>query len=305
MVGKPSIILEVSRPTTTLLPDPADSYAYDASGRMISATVGGVTTTYAYAGDGRRLSAAVSGGATTQFVWDLNATLPVLALERDGSGATLRTYLYGVGLTPVSMVAGGDAYYFHADALGSATDLTDAAGTSMAWSEYSPFGAPRRAGADTGAPANPPGFTGAYEDPTGLLHLRARQYDPGIGRFLVTDPAGPMGSGLSALYVYASNNPALLTDPSGRFTVGLCGGANGVLGVFGIVGDLCLVVSSSFEASITVTGGGGGAIGEDVGVTAGVQVSTADHTSQLGGPFFAAGASGGLGGHGVSVVFRA
>lgn len=30
------------------------------------------------------------------------------------------------------------------------------------------------------------------------------------------DPAGPMGSGLSSLYAYASNNPLRYTDPSGR-----------------------------------------------------------------------------------------
>jgi len=37
-------------------------------------------------------------------------------------------------------------------------------------------------------PANFMKFTGEYLDPTGLYHLRARQYDPAIGRFLRKAP---------------------------------------------------------------------------------------------------------------------
>ena len=60
-------------------------------------------------------------------------------------------------------------------------------------------------------------FTGEQNDPNGLGYLRARYYDPAIGRFLTQDPL--LGSPLlpQALnrYPYVGNNPILWTDPSG------------------------------------------------------------------------------------------
>jgi RHS repeat-associated protein len=60
-------------------------------------------------------------------------------------------------------------------------------------------------------------FTGEYLDPTGLYHLRARQYDPAIGRFLRPDPVEhAVRSPFIAGYVYAANRPTVLVDPSGE-----------------------------------------------------------------------------------------
>jgi len=49
--------------------------------------------------------------------------------------------------------------------------------------------------------------------------LRARGYDPGLGRFTAFDPVTPGGPGTGGLnrYSYAGNNPTLWTDPSGEF----------------------------------------------------------------------------------------
>ncbi len=52
----------------------------------------------------------------------------------------------------------------------------------------------------------------------GLLYLRARCYDPAIGRFLSEDPF-PGYAGFPQTqhpYVYVGNNPINLTDPSGK-----------------------------------------------------------------------------------------
>jgi RHS repeat-associated protein len=58
-------------------------------------------------------------------------------------------------------------------------------------------------------------FTGEYHDTTaGLYHLRARQYDPVIGRFLATDPVTPaLEDPYVAAYAYVNNRPTALTDP--------------------------------------------------------------------------------------------
>jgi RHS repeat-associated protein len=60
-------------------------------------------------------------------------------------------------------------------------------------------------------------FTGEYLDPTGLYHLRARQYDPATGRLQRPDPiASHVHSPLIASYVYAANRPTVMVDPSGE-----------------------------------------------------------------------------------------
>jgi hypothetical protein len=49
------------------------------------------------------------------------------------------------------------------------------------------------------------------------VHLRARQYDAGTGRFLSTDPLTlPMSDPHVAAYIYVANRPTAATDPSGR-----------------------------------------------------------------------------------------
>src|SRR6185436_12945218 len=52
---------------------------------------------------------------------------------------------------------------------------------------------------------------------TGLLHYRARSYDPQIGRFISEDPIGLAG-GINQ-FAYVSNNPQNGTDPSGLYEI--------------------------------------------------------------------------------------
>ena len=194
------------------------SARHDLADRMTSTTVGVTSQAYTWSGDGVRLSAATGAdAATTSFFVDRAAALPQVALERDGTGTVLRDEVYGLGRISVVGASGGIAYE-HTDALGSVTDLTGSTGVPLAWSEASPYGAIRSAGAAVGAPADPFGFTGQFQDsPTGLYYLRARQYDPSIGRFLSTDPQpGGMADPYVSAYGYVSGNPIRWVDPSGR-----------------------------------------------------------------------------------------
>jgi RHS repeat-associated protein len=52
-----------------------------------------------------------------------------------------------------------------------------------------------------------------YDQETGLYYMRARYYDPELGRFLSEDPIGIAG-GLN-LYAYAGNDPVNASDPAG------------------------------------------------------------------------------------------
>ena len=58
-----------------------------------------------------------------------------------------------------------------------------------------------------------------YDDETGLYYLRARYYDPSVGRFISKDSVeGSITNPLSLnLYTYCVNNPIIYTDPSGCF----------------------------------------------------------------------------------------
>jgi YD repeat-containing protein len=49
----------------------ADSFAWDAADRLVSATVDSATTTFAYNGDGLRASLTFDSNTTT-FTWDVN-----------------------------------------------------------------------------------------------------------------------------------------------------------------------------------------------------------------------------------------
>jgi RHS repeat-associated protein len=100
------------------------------------------------------------------------------------------------------------------EGLRSTTAVTDDEGDVDAYT-YDVFGAVR---SQSGSSSNYWLFTGEQWDvESGLYYLRARYYDPDIGRFLGRDPL--TGSTLRPQtqnrYAYVKNNPATLVDPSG------------------------------------------------------------------------------------------
>ena len=51
-------------------------------------------------------------------------------------------------------------------------------------------------------------------EPKGLYYMRARYYDPEVGRLISEDPTGFDGGDVN-LSAYVANNPILLVDPDG------------------------------------------------------------------------------------------
>ena len=164
----------------------------------------GGSATYTYAGDGLRASSSGASG-TYGFAWDsLTASLPLLL--SDGGN----DYVYGpndkvIEQSPV----GSDAPTFLSqDRLGSTRLITDQSGNVVATASYDPYGNMTTHTGTTSAF----GYDGEYTDPTGLIYLRARYYDPTTGQFLTIDPL----VGLTrSPYGYAGGNPINNVDPTG------------------------------------------------------------------------------------------
>ncbi len=101
--------------------------------------------------------------------------------------ASTTTYLYGLnGLIATTDGSGSRRYYLQ-DGLGSTTQLTDTGGSVTDGYTYDVFGATTH----TGTGAQPFTYTGQQQDASanrGLVYLRARMYDPALGRFLTKDP---------------------------------------------------------------------------------------------------------------------
>ncbi len=194
------------------------TFTYDLANRMKTTKSSSVTTTYSYDGDGVRLQASTGSKASqrTSFLWDISHALPQIAVEQNGSGSILRSYAYG--RRRISMSSGSTTSYYHHDLLGSVANLTSSSGSTRWTYAYEPFGAvltEQKSGGNP--PPNPMRFAGEYLDPTELYHLRARQYDPTIGRFLSPDPV-EQGHGKPSIapYVYVGSRPTVLIDPSGE-----------------------------------------------------------------------------------------
>jgi RHS repeat-associated protein len=202
--GATSITVNSAGNTTAI---GSDTYAYDQANRLTGATVGGSSETYAYDGDGVRFSRTVGTDPAIRYVSDVAAGLPVTI--DDGT----RKYVWGLGLAYA--VNGSDIETYHADRLGSVRALTDASGAVVATYRTDEWGVPTVV---TGSSGQPFGFTGEPADGTGLTYLRARYYDPSLGRFLTRDAWG--GSALTPRtlnrYGYVENNPASRIDPTGH-----------------------------------------------------------------------------------------
>ncbi|MCC6174086.1 MAG: hypothetical protein IT305_02175 [Chloroflexi bacterium] len=182
-----------------------DTFAYDQANRLTQTTVGGSAASYTYDGNGNRTS-VTAGSGTTQYLYDVNRSLPVV-LE-DGT----RRYVWGLGLAYA--VEGMSALVYHVDGLGSVRAITDSTKAVVQTYQSDEFGVPI---ATQGGSTQPFGFTGEQRDATGLVYLRARLYDPTLGRFITRDRLSGSSRSPRTLnrYVYANQNPCTLTDPSG------------------------------------------------------------------------------------------
>ncbi len=211
-----------------LTQDNAFTYQYDAEGRLLVRTdrTTSAQTRFAWRPDGLLRSVTAPNGTVTTFRYDplgrriaidgpgvairygLGADKNLLA-QYDAAGSVTARFVTGLGIDQLLAVStpSGAAYY-EQDGTNNVTSLTAPDGSVLQRYTYGAFGQPRSSG---GSFPNPLTFGGRpFEPVSGTYDLRARVYDPSIGRFLTEDPAPAVNP-----YPYALNNPITFMDPLG------------------------------------------------------------------------------------------
>ncbi len=123
-------------------------------------------------------------------------------------------YVYGLDL--LSQSDGIYEDYPLRDALGSVRQVTDPSSGILGSRNYEPYGSILSA---SGEDPTTYGYAGEWTDPSGMQYLRARYYDPSVGRFVSRDrwggdPTLPMSNNA---WLYGYSNPIKYSDPTGMF----------------------------------------------------------------------------------------
>jgi RHS repeat-associated protein len=124
-------------------------------------------------------------------------------------------YIYGQSGTPFEQtnLASGTVHYLVSDALGSVRGFVSSGGSLSASTSYDAWGNPETSG---GLSADTPfGYAGGYTDPTGLVYLIGRYYDPTTGQFLSVDP---LVDETGQPYAYTGDDPVNMVDSLGTIT---------------------------------------------------------------------------------------
>ncbi|MBP2001376.1 RHS repeat-associated protein [Paenibacillus shirakamiensis] len=202
-----------------LLSDANRTFTYDPLNQLISVKEGTNLSKYGYNGDGLRVEATSSAGDIIRFYWDDDQ----ISLETNNSGDVIGRNLYGLERiarmqepnSTSHLAEGTNISYYLYDGHGDVRALGDASQPLLNTYGYDAWG---NVSQQSGIQKNPYGYAGEYTDSTGLQYLRARFYDPTIGRFLTEDTyTGEANDPPSLhLYSYVRNNPLIFTDPSGH-----------------------------------------------------------------------------------------
>ena len=192
-------------------------YTYDSLSRLTKAAGEGIEVGYSYNGDGL-LYERTSAGKTTRYYYDEEAKLIAEAEVVGGTPKMTYVYIYDLSgrIWARKDLATDQLQYFHLNGHGDVVGLSDSSGKTLNQYSYDIWGGPLTA--EETVP-NVLRYAGEYwDDTTGLQYLRARWYDPSMGRFMGEDTyQGEIANPLTLnWYTYVSNNPLKYVDPSGH-----------------------------------------------------------------------------------------
>ncbi|MFD5098101.1 polymorphic toxin-type HINT domain-containing protein [Streptomyces albidochromogenes] len=188
-----------SEPAAGTKPATGTSYLYDASGELLI----------------RR--ATTADGDTVLYLGSTEVRLTVKGTTKTLSGTRYYTAA-GQSIavrTATSGVTGTKLKFLAADHHGTSSLALDATTWAITKRYTAPFGASR--GPKPTTWPDDKAFLGKPADTTtGLTHIGAREYDPGIGQFISVDPVLSLDQHQSINgYTYGNNNPVTFSDPTG------------------------------------------------------------------------------------------
>ncbi|MCY9704195.1 polymorphic toxin-type HINT domain-containing protein, partial [Paenibacillus alvei] len=195
------------------------SYAYDSRNRLTQVTTeDGKAVSYRYNGDNLMVE-RTEGGVTTRYYYDDRAKI-VAEGKVEGNGSVTITAVYvhdSNGKLLARQVPGQGMQYYVSNGHGDITEVRDAQGNVLNRYTYDIWGNPL---VQEEQVPNIFRYSGEYwDEATNLQYLRARWYDPSVGRFINEDTyEGEIKNPLSLnLYTYVYNNPLIHLDPTGNF----------------------------------------------------------------------------------------
>ena len=189
---------------------------YNALNQLTQMLTRNYKVSFTYDAAGLRTSKTVNGEKTV-FVWDGDQ----LVLELSGSGKVQKRYIRGNDLVYADKGTDTEKQYYVTDPHGNVVQLTDESGKVTKTYEYDSFGNEVK---PDSRDDNPFRYCGEYYDrETGEVYLRARYYQPNIGRFLTRDSYTGQDDEPQSLhlYTYCENDGVNAWDPSGHWGIAI------------------------------------------------------------------------------------
>ncbi len=197
--------------TRDLSDEKATNYRYDLDDHLIRVGNDGASTTMQYLPDGLRYQKS-QGGTTTRYGYD--HWNRVTSDQKDSGAAS--QYIRGDRVLVKKDLTNQKDYYYLYNGHGDVVQMVGTDGSLVNSYQYDEWGNVIQ---QKETVSNEFKYAGElYDAETGLYYLKARYYDPKIGRFLNEDSyEGQINNPLSMnVYTYVHNNPLVYTDPSGH-----------------------------------------------------------------------------------------
>ncbi|MCP1307952.1 RHS repeat domain-containing protein [Paenibacillus tyrfis] len=223
-------------------------YRYDDRNRLAQVTTDdGKNVSYRYNGDGM-LYERTENGQTTRYYYD-GANMIAEGTVSNGTVTMKARYIRGgSGLVARQDASGTKTFYLH-NGHGDVVGLADGNGNVINRYTYDIWGNPLSTSEQVPQPFR---YSGEFWDSsTNLQYLRARWYDPSVGRFINEDTyEGDIANPLSLnLYTYVLNNPLKYVDPTGHVEMEMGIGSSGRPRIVGDEHDSLLHVSFRMQIS--------------------------------------------------------